>query len=308
MSAAKKSGGGFSQSLKGLVGWEDAEAAGNAQGGTRIRIDLIDPDPNQPRKEFDEAKLQELADSMREHNLQQPIGLRANPDAPGRYLIRFGERRWRAAKLLDWLEIDAIVSDAGNLPVQQLIENIQRDDLTPLEVAAALVATGLKHGALSTTLGKSKQWVTYHLALAAMAPEYQEAMRLGTINDVVTLYEANKLAEQFPDEVGALLSRASPDKPISRETVRSLGAQLRSPPAASTTSMPPQGKNKAQPPSPPPATASLPRVVVADAEGTEIGHLDLTKPSKSGKVVVVRGENLTTREPIEGLRLVRLDL
>lgn len=307
---AKKTGG-FAAALKGIgVDWDKPTDA-----SSRVAIALIDPDPDQPRKSFDQDKLQELADSIRENGLQQPIGVRPNPGAKGRFLIRFGERRYRAAQLLGWKEIDVIVNDTGDVALQALVENLQREDLTPMETSNGLAAVIIRSSKTPTdigrALGKGKQWVTYHLALQDVPANWQEAIGAGAMNDVVTIYEAHKLSETHPEEVASLVAQSSKERPLSRAAVRALATSLRSEPpgggsvaaqgaAASGTSKPPAAT---VPPRPP----TLPRVFVAGADGTEIGFLDLTKPNAKGKVVVVHGENLVTRESMGSLRIVRVE-
>lgn len=298
---------GFGAAIAGLgdVGWDNTPATAPAVTGTdaKIRMDLIDADPDQPRKQFDPQALAELADSLREHGLQQPIGLRPHPEVIGRFMIRFGERRWRAAQILGWAEIPAIVSEGSSLALVQLIENIQRADLSPLETARAMVATGLTPTQLSKGMGKSKQWVTYHLSLVSMPEEFQAAMRDGAVQGVGTLYEAHLLAKDHPAPVAALLEGVSADQPLTRGQVRELSDRLRGQDG--------KAKDKTKPADHAPAPKSRPeggmRVFVADDSGDEIGYLDLGKPTKNGHAVVVRGEDgLVSREEISRLRIVRI--
>lgn len=108
------------------------------QGGwMELDIYKLDPNPMQPRKTFDEARLNELADSIKLHGIVQPILVRANND---RYTIVTGERRWRAAQIAELSSVPVIVRsmDDQQLLEVSLIENIQRNDLNPLEEAAAI--------------------------------------------------------------------------------------------------------------------------------------------------------------------------
>src|SRR5918992_2754260 len=109
-------------------------------GGTVSRdtlISLIDPDPEQPRKVFDEARLAELAESMAANGLAVPILLRPTPN--GRFVIVHGERRWRAAQRLGWETIPADVRElsAEEAPWLSLVENVQRANLSPIEEGEA---------------------------------------------------------------------------------------------------------------------------------------------------------------------------
>ncbi len=305
----------FSNALSGLKGW--GAGATDEKQIVKIPLEHIAPDPNQPRREFDQEALQELAESIRQNGQMQPISVRTNPEGAPPYLIRFGERRWRACGLAGEATIDAIVSDAGSVPVQQLVENLQREDLGALEIANAIKALDMPPAEIATALGKSRQWVTYHMAIAKMPEEYREAMRSGAVNDVVTLYEAHQLSETHPAEAGALLARATAAKPLTRAAVRSLRDELRSAGTSDTTT--------ASAPATPPKAAGTgastsaaskaaaagaiahARVYVADEDGTEIGFLDLTKPTKAGKIGVIRGSDAPARLPIEALRITRVE-
>ena len=129
----------------------------------RLRHDSIMPDPDQPRKTFDEGALWELAGSLREHGLLQPITVRPNPNGETPYILIAGERRWRAMKLLEWGEVHAIVRDglsdreASSL---QLLENIVRQDLNPVEEAQALQRF-VDSGATVQDVAKSLGWQPY---------------------------------------------------------------------------------------------------------------------------------------------------
>ena len=116
----------------------DAQAgATEKEGASEIDIFLLDNDTNQPRKKFDEAKLKELAQSIKVHGIMQPIIVYKNE---GRYTIIAGERRFRAARMAGLSKVPVIVKQLEKREVLELslIENIQREDLNPLEQAAAL--------------------------------------------------------------------------------------------------------------------------------------------------------------------------
>ncbi len=111
-------------------------STGNVKSGIRkINVSLIKANPNQPRKIFDEEKLQELSESIKEHGLLQPIVVVENDD--GTFTLIAGERRLRAHKLAQIEEIKAVIVDAEELKLRELalIENIQRDDLNVIELA-----------------------------------------------------------------------------------------------------------------------------------------------------------------------------
>jgi ParB family chromosome partitioning protein len=144
-----------------------------------IPLDQVFPDPDQPRKLFDEQQLQELANSIKLNGLIQPITVRLQQ---GRYLIVAGERRYRAHKLLDAEVIDAIVMEsAENISVLQVLENLQRADLTPVELGhsyrALIDANGWSQAALAKQLGISKQQVCRALALVDAPEEIQSLVK-----------------------------------------------------------------------------------------------------------------------------------
>ena len=134
-----------------------------------LKISLVDPKSDQPRKYFDKEALEELADSIRENGLLQPILVREYGD--GRYQIIAGERRFRACKLAGLTEIPAIILDRDNKSVAQiaLIENIQREDLNPIEEAMAYKSLkdeyDMTQEELSERIGKSRSAIANFIRL-----------------------------------------------------------------------------------------------------------------------------------------------
>ena len=108
--------------------------AENAEKQTYVRIALIEPNKNQPRQAFDEERLKELADSIRQYGVIQPLVVRPKGT---RYEIVAGERRWRAARLAGLKEVPVVIRDYGDAEkaAVTLIENVQREDLNPIEAA-----------------------------------------------------------------------------------------------------------------------------------------------------------------------------
>ena len=132
-----KGRGGLGRGLESL--FEDA--APSFEADTRIEtlpLREIEPDPDQPRKTFDHDTLGELAASIAEHGLLQPIAVR--PHGVGRYLIVAGERRWRASRMAGLTEVPVIVKDVTDEQAMELalVENLQREDLDPVEEAAGI--------------------------------------------------------------------------------------------------------------------------------------------------------------------------
>ena len=130
---------------------------------------LLEPDPEQPRKVFDEAKLEELAESLKRVGILQPLRVRPSAEE-GRFIIVNGERRWRAAALADIPEIPVVVrdSDADQRAFEMLIENLQREDLTDDEEARAyqgLIGQGYNQVAIAQRLGVSESRISRNLRL-----------------------------------------------------------------------------------------------------------------------------------------------
>jgi ParB family transcriptional regulator, chromosome partitioning protein len=179
-------------SFKQLI---DAAEDGAAITGqpTCIAIDRIDEDPDQPRRSFDEQKLEELAESVRQHGVLQPIVLRQATEE-GRYVIAMGARRYRAAKRAGLRDIPAFIHAVGPANrFAQMIENIQRDDLNAPEIAA-FIADRLEQGDnqadISRKLGKPRDWVSRYASVQSM-PEFLRSKLAGSsIRAVYELYQA----------------------------------------------------------------------------------------------------------------------
>ncbi|TPW04550.1 MAG: chromosome partitioning protein ParB, partial [Alphaproteobacteria bacterium] len=153
-----------------------------------IAIDLIQRNPNQPRKRFDEADLAELADSIRSRGILQPILVRPAPGAAGRYEIVAGERRWRAAQRAGLYELPAVVQDLDEVEVLEIgiIENVQRADLNPLEEAQGYQALidrfGRTQQEIAEVVGKSRPHIANMLRLLGLPEEIQGMVRDGRLS------------------------------------------------------------------------------------------------------------------------------
>ena len=145
-----------------------------------VEISLIDPNPNQPRREFDQDALQELANSIRELGIIQPITLRK---VASRYQIIAGERRWRASQLAGLQKIPAYIVDVEDQGAMELalVENIQREDLNAIEIALAYQhlaeAAGMTQAKISERVGKSRAAVTNYLRLLKLPAQVQMALK-----------------------------------------------------------------------------------------------------------------------------------
>jgi len=147
-----------------------------------VPVDHIDPNPQQPRVVFEEAALEELASSIREHGILQPILVR--PIGPNRYQIVAGERRWRASRLAGLMSIPALIEEIDDDTALEIsiIENLQREDLTPLDEAAMYDRMIHEHGysirKLAEKLGKDKGYLENRLRLAGAPDEIRELVSL----------------------------------------------------------------------------------------------------------------------------------
>lgn len=152
-----------------------------------VKIGDVEPRRDQPRKAFDDESIQSLADSILIHGVLQPIIVRENINFPGTYEIIAGERRWRAAKMAGLSEIPAITVDGDDLKVAQiaLVENVQREDLNPVEEAFAYQALierfGLTQEQLSKEVGKSRSAIANMLRLIDLPDEVLELLKNGEI-------------------------------------------------------------------------------------------------------------------------------
>jgi ParB family chromosome partitioning protein len=151
-----------------------------------IAVNAIDPNPNQPRVHFDEASLAELTASISAIGVLQPILVR--PDENGRYQLIAGERRWRAASRAGLQMVPAIVrvTDDVSSVEQALVENLHRQDLTPLEEAAAyqqlLEDFNMTHEQVASKVGKSRSAITNALRLLGLPPSIQSLLADGRLS------------------------------------------------------------------------------------------------------------------------------
>lgn len=153
-----------------------------------IRISDIEPRRDQPRKTFEREALEVLADSIAAYGVLQPIIVRANPISEGTYEIIAGERRWRASKMAGLTEIPAVIFDGDELKAAQvaLIENVQREDLNPVEEAmgygALIERFGLTQEQVAKQVGKSRPAIANMLRLLELPTEVLEMLRDGAIS------------------------------------------------------------------------------------------------------------------------------
>lgn len=155
-------------------------------GVKTLKIRDIEPNPEQPRKNFDKEKLEALAESIKEHGLIQPIVVK--PAENGMYIIVAGERRWRASKLAGLKEVPCVEGDYNEKQVMELalVENLQREDLNPIEEAEGyrkLMDTfGLTQEEVSTRVGKSRSAVANSLRLNGLSDAIKKLVIMGELS------------------------------------------------------------------------------------------------------------------------------
>lgn len=185
-----------------------------------IPLDQIQPAEKQPRDVFDPEKLQELSASIRAHGIIQPITVLR--EGKERFRIIAGERRWRAAALAGLKEIPALVrrAERDELLELALIENIQREDLNPLEIAAAFQRLSselhLSHEQIAERTGKDRSTVTNFLRLLRLAPPVRHAL----ISGEITMGHARALLNLDLDQQSSLCSKIREGQLSVRETER----------------------------------------------------------------------------------------
>ena len=176
-----------------------------------INISLVEPNRNQPRKEFDKESLSELANSIKQYGILQPIIVQKNGDM---YEIIAGERRWRAAKEAGLTEVPVIVRDYDKQKIMEIsiIENIQRENLNPIEEAMAYQSLmeeyGLKHDELAEKVSKNRSTITNSMRLLKLSKNIQQMLIDGRIStghakvllSVEDINEQEKIAQELIDK------------------------------------------------------------------------------------------------------------
>ena len=182
---ASKKPSGLGRGLGALLGDDVLKA--ETTGSLYLPISQVESCSSQPRKHFDEASLAELADSIRQHGIIQPLTVRKL--ASGYYQIIAGERRWRAARLAGLQEVPVIVMEADDRKAAELamIENLQREDLNPMEEAVGfqslIVTYHMTQEEAASRVGKSRSAVTNALRLLTLTPSVAKLVEEGKLSD-----------------------------------------------------------------------------------------------------------------------------
>ena len=175
---------GLGRGLGALLG-DFSEETTERSAYQLLPIYKVEPNPDQPRQDFDEEELQALADSIAIHGVIQPLTVRELPT--GYYQIIAGERRWRAARLANLSDIPVVIMEADDKKAMELalIENLQRQDLNPVEEAlgyqSLIEEYGLTQEEAAQRVGKSRPAVANALRLLGLCPEILEKLRMGEL-------------------------------------------------------------------------------------------------------------------------------
>ena len=176
-----------------------------------VPLDRIDEDPSNPRTEFPDADLNELADDIRERGILEPIVVHP-ADAQGRYRVHFGAKRLRAARRAGLADVPVVVRDAPADPYAQVAENQKRHGLTSLDLARFIrgeADKGESNAAIARRLVMDPTTVAHHLALLDLPTELGEAFKSGRCTSPKTLYELGKLHGAKPELAIALVAGKS---------------------------------------------------------------------------------------------------
>ena len=177
---------GLGKGLGALLGDFADEPVYEKSAYQKLPIYKVEPNPDQPRQDFDEEELTRLADSIEIHGIIQPLTVRELPS--GYYQIIAGERRWRAARLAGLPEVPALIIEADDKKAMELalIENLQRQDLNPVEEAlgyrSLMEDYGLTQEQAAKRVGKSRPAVANALRLLNLCPEVLETVRKGALS------------------------------------------------------------------------------------------------------------------------------
>ncbi|MEO6823871.1 MAG: ParB/RepB/Spo0J family partition protein [Nitrosospira sp.] len=172
-------------------------------GPHELAMDFIDEDPHQPRTVFDKQLLKELAETIRQRGVKNPISVRLHPDKPGRYIINDGARRFRASQLINNKTIKSFI-DPDFTKIDQIIVNAHHADFTPREWAILIdqeEKKGKKRTQIAKELGKSPPFITYYTTLLKLPDPIADAFNSGRCVDVTALNHLVTVWKHYPAEV-----------------------------------------------------------------------------------------------------------
>ena len=198
---------GLGRGLSALMAEVQPSDEAPRQADRTMAVVDLEPNPDQPRRHFDEAALRDLAGSIRAKGVIQPLVVRASPRRPDRHEIVAGERRWRAAQMAELAEVPVIVRSFSDIEVLEIaiVENVQRADLNPIEEAAGyrqlMDRFGHTQDRLAQALGKSRSHIANLLRLLQLPDDVRELVREGTLSSgharaLITRDDASALAQE----------------------------------------------------------------------------------------------------------------
>ena len=204
--------------------YDEAAVEAAARQSLVVPIERLHEDPDNPRTEFPEARLAELAEDIRQHGILQPIVVHP-ADASGRHRIHLGAMRLRAAHRAGLLHVPIAVRTAAADPYAQVAENQKRCPLQPLELARFIRGRSDacdSNATIAKRLGMDLTTDAHHLALLDLPPELEHVLKTGCCTSPRTLYELSKLHDEQPAQVTALVTGAGE---ITRSVVAALRAE-----------------------------------------------------------------------------------
>jgi len=246
MTETRRMGRGL-EALLGPITRDDAPAHG---GLRELAVSAIGPNPYQPRREFDETQLKELADSIAASGLLQPIVVRSRPD--GRYELIAGERRYRAIQRLGWQKVPAVVKDVDDraLLTLALIENLQRDDLSPIDAAMGyqrlIQEFAMPQQEVARLVGKDRSTVSNTLRLLRLPEDVQQLLQHRKLSEgharaLLALPDAKEMTRlgrecaaaewSVRDLEARVRGERLTEAPTARRTIRRPKAEVRNPSA-----------------------------------------------------------------------------
>lgn len=249
-----------------------------------LAIDAIDEDAEQPRREFDADALQELAATIRERGVRQPVSVRPSPQHADRWILNFGARRLRAARIAGLMQIPAFVDTTAD-HYDQVIENEQREGLRPLELALFVqkrLGLGESQAEIARRLGKSRAYVTYAMALIDAPDWLLAAYREGRCRGLKELYELRRLVLEQPESVAAW---ASDRRTITRSEVATLRAEMSRCKDDRST----EQKSEASPPAPSPSAVPP---VPTRTRSLEVQHRPVLRARLDGEIVRIDADHV----------------
>lgn len=271
-------------SLTGLL-----ESKPQEGGVLRVPLDDVEADPDQPREEFGETSLREMAESVEEHGVLQPIVVKPINES-GKYVIRYGERRWRGSILAEGVEdIPIIVREGNEDSYGQMIENIQREDLTPMEIGRWVlhrIEAGDEAKAVAHRLGKPDSFVSLHKALPKLPPFIMTLYVNNIVRSPRLLVDLQRAAKLHEDATGKFCQRIELKGGATKKEMDAFISDLRKAQALAKSGNGDQGESAGNEPSStkePKATKpanEVGRVLVKLGNNDKIGVLILNKPSE----------------------------